>query len=164
MLGEDVARLRGARAGGAGDQQEAVARRQLVEPVLELVERDGVRARDVAGVELGRRADVEHEQLRVLLIEDQGRRRFDRAEGGTAHDGVPRRRGSRRDFGQMRPGQCEAPVEFAAQVVELASQGPHVGEPALQLDHPAPQPPGGGAQDHERADEHHRHQGSPYTR
>src|SRR4029453_15147194 len=73
VLRQDLARLRAAPARRTDHEDRAVPRRQLANTVVELVERDRVRTRDVAGVELGRRAHVEDEEVGVLLREDHGR-------------------------------------------------------------------------------------------
>src|SRR5713101_7429056 len=49
-------------AGRAGDEHRRVGRRQLAEPVLQLVDGNEMRVRNVAVRELARRADVEHEE------------------------------------------------------------------------------------------------------
>jgi hypothetical protein len=47
--------------------------RQLGQPILELVDRDGARAFDVPGFELLRRTDVDEHDVDALLVGDAGR-------------------------------------------------------------------------------------------
>jgi hypothetical protein len=65
VLAERLARRRAAPARRTMDEHERVARRQLAQAVLELVDRDQMGLGDVAVGELGFRAHVEHEQIGV---------------------------------------------------------------------------------------------------
>src|SRR5262249_60330250 len=107
----------------------------------ELGEGNRVGARNVIRVELGGRADVQHVDVRLLLVEHQGRGGLDAAVGRTSHNHVARRRLARGDLRQVGTGDGEPALEVAAQLLDVPTQGTQLREATLRLAQPSGQPP-----------------------
>src|SRR5262249_53239281 len=123
-------------------EERRIARRQLTQTALELVERDEPRARDVAARVLLARAHVEHDERRIRLVEGEPLGGLDvtiraAAEYGLAIRGLPCRQ--RRE---METRHAERPHTLVPQVVDLAPADAQVAQLALDGTQAADEPPG----------------------
>ena len=123
------------------DQDARVPRRQLAEAILELVDGNEMRARDVAVRPLGLGPHVEDEEVRRLLPQDERRRRLDVAPRLATDDGAALGRLARRDVGQVDPRHAQTRVRFFEPPLELALPEPQLAHARFELTQAAANPP-----------------------
>ena len=124
------------------DQDRRVARRELAEPVLELVERDEPRPGNVAARVLLARPHVDDDERRAPVVEGERLSRLDVTVRDAAEDGVSLRGLTRRHRRQVSARHGERSPALVAELLELAPEETHLAKLSLGNAEAAREPPG----------------------